>query len=161
MVALVAGVGVLVLVATSSFAAGDHRAGSFTPLLKPAHMTGGWVSQPCPCPMGRMGGAMIGPGMMGRMMDPGMMDPGMMGPGMMDPGWMHGPTAHADLDLSADDVRARLERNLAWHGNKRLKVGEVKEADDDTIIAEIVTIDGSLVQRFAVDRHTGWTKRAD
>jgi hypothetical protein len=34
-------------------------------------------------------------------------------------------------------------------------VGEVKEADDDRIIADITTVDGSLVQRFEVDRHTG------
>jgi hypothetical protein len=33
--------------------------------------------------------------------------------------------------------------------------------DDDTIVAEIVTQDGSLVQTFEVDRHTGWMKSAN
>jgi hypothetical protein len=46
-----------------------------------------------------------------------------------------------------------LERYLKQQSNPRLKVGEVKEKD--TITAEIVTADGSLVQRFKIDRHTG------
>ena len=41
------------------------------------------------------------------------------------------------------------------HANKRLKVGEVKQAGDDKIVADITTVDGSLVQRLEVDRHTG------
>jgi hypothetical protein len=36
----------------------------------------------------------------------------------------------------------------------------VSEKDDDTIVAEIVTQEGSLVQRLEVDRHTGWTRPA-
>ena len=66
-----------------------------------------------------------------------------------------GPANDPDKNLSADDVRDRIERSLAWHGNKRLVVGEVKEADEDSIIADIVTKDGSLVRRFEFDRHTG------
>lgn len=88
--------------------------------------------------------------------------PGMMGPGQgYGPGYGMGPAARPDMDLSADDVRARLEWSLTWHGNKRLKVGEVKEADDDTIVADIVTQDNSLVQRFKVDRHTGFMRQAE
>lgn len=45
---------------------------------------------------------------------------------------------------------------LAWQGNPNLRVGDVEETDDDTIVAEIVTQDGTLVQRLRVDRHTGW-----
>jgi hypothetical protein len=100
------------------------------------------------------------------------------GPGMMGgygPGWMHGgrgghgpcwgdrdgygPGAYGqrgDLKLSTDDVKARLERWITWQGNPRLKVGDVKEKDADTIEADIVTKDNSLVQRFAVNRHTGF-----
>ncbi len=48
---------------------------------------------------------------------------------------------------------------LTWRGNERLKVGEVKEKDADTITAEIVTKDNSLVERFIFDRHTGFTRR--
>jgi hypothetical protein len=60
-----------------------------------------------------------------------------------------------DLNLTADAVKAQAERWVAWQGNPRLKVGDVKEKDADTIVADIVTKDNSLVQRFAVNRHSG------
>ena len=133
---------------------------------------------------GMMGPGMMGPGMMGPgMMGPGMMGPGMMGPGMMGPGMMgqqpgngmgmgQGPGFGMGMgpggpfamplakDLSADDVRHMLEHRLAWHGNERLKVGTVEEKDADTIVAEVVTAEGSVVQRLEIDRHTGWTRPA-
>jgi hypothetical protein len=101
--------------------------------------------------------------------------PGMMGPGY-GPGWMHrgrgygpgygrhmwGPGAYSqqsNLNLSVDDVKSRLERWLTWRGNSRLKVGEVKEKDANTIVADIVTKDNSLVQRFIVERKTGIWRR--
>ena len=67
------------------------------------------------------------------------------------------PGAINRLNLTTDDVKSRMERWLAWRGNPRLKVGEVKEKDADTITADIVTKDNSLVERFIVDRHTGFT----
>jgi hypothetical protein len=90
----------------------------------------------------------------------------MMHHGMWGGGYGHAPghgtsAIEPDKDLSVDDVRGRLERSLEWHGNKRLKVGEVKEIDDDTIVAEIVTQDDSLVERFKVDRHTGSMHRTE
>jgi hypothetical protein len=120
---------------------------------------------------GMMGG--YGPAMMGNygMMGgygpghgPGMMNgygyhhrPGMMGnygpghgPGMMMPGWRG-----QNLNLSVDDVKEYLQRSLAWHGNARLKVGDVKEKDAGTIQADIVTVDNSLVRRFVVNRRNG------
>ncbi|MGF1608853.1 MAG: hypothetical protein ACFCUQ_05620 [Kiloniellales bacterium] len=119
-----------------------------------------------------MGHGMMGHGMMGQGMGPGMMGPGMMGQGMgpgmgqgrgmgpgsgssMGPGYGGGMPMFRDRDLGADEVRHVLEHQLAMHGNPRLKVGEVTEADADSIIAEIVTQDGSLVQKYSVDRHTG------
>jgi hypothetical protein len=95
---------------------------------------------------------------------------GMNGPG---PRWMHGgrgwgrgpgqgPGWHApagDLKLTIDDVKMRFDRWLAWRGNSRLKLGEVKSRDEDTIVADIVTKDNSLVERFAIDRHTGYFQR--
>jgi hypothetical protein len=132
---------------------------------------GGW---------GMMGGG-YGPGMMQGYGDgPGMMGgygPGygwgmMGGPGYgtggYGPGWMHGGGwrygpgygqaygPQGDLKLSAEDVKNRLEGWIAWQGNPRLKVGDVKEKDADTIEADIVTKDNSLVQRFIVNRHTGF-----
>jgi hypothetical protein len=87
-------------------------------------------------------------GMMGQGMGPGMMGPGygMMGPGLMQP---------LAQDLSTTDVQHMLEHQLTWQQNPNLKIGKVEETDKDTITAEITTQDGSLVQRLAVDRHTG------
>jgi hypothetical protein len=126
--------------------------------------------------MGQMGPGMMGPGMMGQGMGAGMMGhhpmmgqgagPGMMAqmaPGMMGQmgpgmgGWsgLEGMRVVPMIQLSADDVRVFLERYLESLGNARLKVGKVTETDKDTITAEIVTVDDSLVESFAVDRHTG------
>lgn len=129
---------------------------------------------------GMMGGGMMGPGMMGPgMMGGGMMGPGMMGSGMMGqgmypgmmgqgmyPGMMGqgaysgmypGMTGQRDLDLSVKDVQSRFQRWLAIMGNPRLKLGNVAEKDADTITADIVTTDkDALVQRYAIDRHTGF-----
>jgi hypothetical protein len=113
-----------------------------------------------------MMGPGYGPGMMGPGYGQGMMGPG-YGPGMMSPGYgpgtMYGygpgmgPRSQgqqANLNLSASDVKAYLE---SWISNPRLKVGDVKEKDANTIEADIVTKDGNaLVQRFVVDRHTGF-----
>jgi hypothetical protein len=120
--------------------------------------------------MGAMMGQGMGPGMMGPGVGPGMMGqmgPGMMGqmgPGMMRQdsgppmgGWsgLEGRRVMPMVQLSTDDVRGFLQRHLAALGNQRLKVGKIEAVDDDTITAEIVTVDDSLVERFEVDRHTG------
>ncbi len=75
----------------------------------------------------------------------------MMGPGMTGDGWSAAPPRH----LSLDEVRRLLEHRVAWHQFSRLEVGEVTEKDADVIVAEIVTLDGSLVQRYEVNRDTG------
>jgi len=64
------------------------------------------------------------------------------------------------LRLSTDDVRFYFERQLEHRGYDRLEVGAIEEVDADTITVEIVTVDGSLVQRLAVDRNTGLISRA-
>jgi hypothetical protein len=112
---------------------------------------------------GMTGQGQMGPGYgMGQGMGPGMgpgygMGPGMTGQGQMGPGYGmgQGMTQPLPRDLSADDVKHMIEHQLAWQGNPNVKVGNVQEKDDDTIVAEIVTQDGSLVQKFEVDRHTG------
>jgi hypothetical protein len=96
---------------------------------------------------------MRGHGQMGQGM-PGMMGPGMGGMGMMGdqgPGMRVTPSEH----LTTDDVSHFLGHFLERNGNPRLKVGQIEQVDEDTIVAEIVTVDDSLVQRFRVDRHTG------
>ena len=103
---------------------------------------------------------------------PGMMRGNGYGPGMMQgygPGY--GPrgavqndqnanqSANQNLNLTTDDVKGRMERWLNWRGNARLKVGEVKEKDADSFTADIVTKENSLVERFIVDRHSGFVRR--
>jgi hypothetical protein len=63
--------------------------------------------------------------------------------------------------LSTDDVRHYFEHRLEGIGNDRLKVGEVTQADDDTITVDIVTVDNSLVDRLEVDPHSGRIERAE
>jgi hypothetical protein len=102
---------------------------------------------------GMMGGGYGGCGMMGGG-GCGMM--GGYGPGPM---MGYGPGYYGNqpnLNLTVDNVKNYLGRMIAIQGNTRLKVGDVKEKDGDTIIADIVTKENSLVQRFNVDRHTGF-----
>jgi len=105
---------------------------------------------------------------------PGMMGPGMMGaygPGMMGPGyagcWGGGMMAgrgsgynQQPLNLTANDVKTNVERWIAITGNPRLKLGPVAQKDANTITADIVTLDNSLVQRLAFDRRTGFASPA-
>ena len=161
--AAIVGLGALALLATPSFAASDQSATNAGAPVQLAHMGPGqggqWRGQPCP--MGMTGPGMMTPGTGG----PGMMGPGTGGQGMMGPGYGKGPGLDNQVvpskDLTADDVRHFLEHRLEMHGNKRLKVGEVKEAVDDKIVADITTVDGSLVQRLEVDRHTGKEKHVE
>lgn len=166
-----AGLAGLVMMATQGLASGDHRAATADDKGRLAHMSqGGGENLPMRGgDQGRMG---PGGGMGQRMMMPGgelgqgMMGPGgVMGRGMMMPrgGRDHGfgkpitPMTH----LSVEDVRHALEHRLEWHGNKRLKIGNVKIDDDDMIVVEIVTLDDSLVRRLKVDRHTGRVQRVE
>ncbi len=136
---------------------------------KPAHkMDRGYGQRSgMTCPgMGMMGPGtgIMGPGMgmmspgMG-MMGPGAGQPGMMGPGsgMMTPG--RGRQGALDRGLSIEDVKGILAHRLAHQGNERLRVGKVEAKGDDAVVAEIETVDGSLVERFEVDVHTGRMQR--
>ena len=60
-----------------------------------------------------------------------------------------------DTPLSVEDVRAQIEKRLQWRGNDRLKVGSVTDKDENTIVAEIVTVDDSLVRKIEIDKNTG------
>lgn len=111
---------------------------------------------------GMMGGYGPGSGMMGGY-GPGYgggYGPGWMmrggyapGPGMMY-GYGAGPGNEGNLNLSVDQVKSYFERMIR---NPNLQVGDVKEKDADTIVAEIVTKQGnSLVQRVDVNRHNGF-----
>jgi hypothetical protein len=102
-------------------------------------------------------GMKMGPGVhQGIKKDPGVGQDRGLGPRMLY-GW---PSGEAQ-DISVARARGWLERKLDWHGNPRLKLGEVVAADDDTITAEIVTREGSLVQKLAIDRHSGFMRQID
>jgi hypothetical protein len=123
---------------------------------------------------GMMGPGMMGQGMMGQGMGPGMMGPGMgqgmgqgMGPGMgqggMAPGYGAGPgywqNPAMPRELTTADVERMLTNHLEWQGNPNIKLGKVEDKDENTIVAEIVTNDGALVDRLEVDRRTGQVRR--
>tara|TARA_R110001599_G_scaffold66694_2_gene188575 strand:- start:2527 stop:2982 length:456 start_codon:yes stop_codon:yes gene_type:complete len=107
-----------------------------------------------------MGQGQIGPGMMQQpgygmgQMGPGMMQQPGYGMGQMSPGMMQ----QLRQDLTAADVRHMLGHRLEWSGNPNVKLGAVEEKDDDTIIAEVIGEDGTVFQRFEINRHTGWMR---
>ena len=92
----------------------------------------------------------IGPS--GGMEPRAMRQPGMMRSGGMGPALLFGPPAEG---ITVERARTMLEGALAWHGNPRLKLGTVEQQNEDTVVAEILTVDDSLVQRLAIDRATG------
>ena len=72
------------------------------------------------------------------------------GPGMM---YGQGYANQADMKLTVDQVKNYLTQMIR---NPNLTVGEIKEKDADTIVAEVVTKQGnSLVQRLDFNRHNG------
>jgi hypothetical protein len=121
-------------------------------------------------------GTMMGPGygygMMGGYGPGWMMGLGMMGygggygPGGMMRGYGYGPGmmgygpgyygSQGDMKLTTDQVKNYLEQ---MNRNPNLTVGDVKEKDADTIVADIVTKQGqALVQRLDFNRHNGFVR---
>lgn len=139
--------------------------------------------------MMRMMGEGTMPGMMGGMrggpMAEGMPGPDMMGGGMMGmdgmamgPMMMHGQQGQtgghalglgalygiphgATTEMTPARVETFLAHMLERHDNPRLRIGEITEAEDGSIIAEINTVDGSLVQRLAFNRYPGLFRQID
>lgn len=101
------------------------------------------------------GGTMMGPGMMGGF-GHGPMGPGMMGthPCLEASGAAYGETAKP---LTKDEATIILQGYLLRFRNQNLKVGTITEKDA-YFEAEIVTKDGSLVQKLLVDKRTGWLR---
>ena len=106
-------------------------------------------------------GGGYGPGMMGwggggQGYGPGWMMRGYgggYGPGMM---YGYGPANQGNLNLTVDQVKQYLGQMIR---NPNLTVGDVKEKDADTIVAEIVTKQGnSLVQKLDFNRHNGFVQ---
>lgn len=57
---------------------------------------------------------------------------------------------------SKDQVKMLVDHHVAENPN--LQVGQIT-AKDDIFEAEIVTKDGSLVNKVIVDKNTGWIKK--
>jgi len=131
---------------------------------------------------GMMDEGEIAPGMMGRgMMRGGMMGGDMPRSGMMGmdgmpmrggpqgprgghglgPDALYGMPHGAPSEMTPARVETFLSHLLERHGNPRLELGEITEGDDGSIIAEIVTVDGSVVQRLAFNRFPGLFRQID
>ncbi|MEG3620256.1 hypothetical protein V5T82_17460 [Magnetovibrio sp. PR-2] len=142
-----------IIITAAVLGVGALVAGGVMAKAKCQGMHRGYMSSPC----------MQGPGMQGQ----GMQGQGMQGGGMYGYAMKHGhgkggcqgQAQALDKPLTVEDVRANMEQRLQWRGNDRLKVGEVKDLDDKTIVAEIVTVDDSLVQTIQIDKTTGRPRR--
>lgn len=129
------------------------------PGYRPYESGEGWRYCPyCGVPYGRGGGWGMGPGMMGPGYGRG---PGMhhwgMGPGYgMRPGYGYGqPYRQLREPLGKDDAKALVEDYLKFSRNPNLKVGEIEDKGQ-AFEVEILTKDGSLVDKLAVNKETGW-----
>jgi len=60
-----------------------------------------------------------------------------------------------DKDLTLDQVRSIVEGHLAMRDMENLKVGDVRELDEDVAEVVIETLDGSLVETRKISRRTG------
>lgn len=81
--------------------------------------------------------------------------------GGVGPGAIYGLPRAEQIETTPETVRAWLEERLAHHANPRLAIGGIAPADDGSITAEIVTVDGSLVQKLAFNRWPGFVRRID
>ncbi len=100
-----------------------------------------------------MGPGMMGPGyggMMGHGYGPG----GMMGSGQ---GYYPRNYNRSGQPITMDQAKVLVENYLTTIGNPNLKSGKITDKDK-YFEAEIVTKDGSLVDKLMVDKQTGWMK---
>ena len=121
-----------------------------------------------------IGGLWFVPGLTGAhtnaegMMGTGMMGQGMMGYGMMGQEqnmfeeceemveWMTERKPQAGEALTQEDAVSIVEDYLKKINNPNLEVGEVERTEEEDYLVEIVTKDGSLVDKLEVNRLTGW-----
>jgi hypothetical protein len=112
---------------------------------------GDWNYCPyCGAPLGPGGGYGMGPGMMG---------PGYGGgPGMMGPRYGYGPQYQPpQKPLEEKDAKGMVENYLRSTRNPNLKLGKIEDKGP-YFEAEILTKEGSLADKLAVDKNTGWMR---
>jgi len=66
----------------------------------------------------------------------------------------NGASIYGTEGPNSKSVRLLLEYNLMVASNPRLKIGKIEE-NEESILAEIVTLEGSLVEKYSIDRKTG------
>jgi len=93
------------------------------------------------------GGYGPGSGMMHRGYGPG------PGYGYRQP---YGPPAQQQ-PFSKDQAESIVENYLRSSRNPNIKIGDVEEKEDHFLV-EVVTQDGSLVDKYMVDKGTGWMR---
>jgi hypothetical protein len=116
----------------------------------------------CPYCGAPLGPETMGPGYGRR---PGMRPYGWgMGPGMMGPGYgpgygpQYGPRYQQPQDpLDKKEVQEILENYLKSTRNPNLKLGNIEDKGS-YFEAEILTKDGSLADKIAVNKSTGWMR---
>jgi hypothetical protein len=86
---------------------------------------------------------------------------GQMGGAALGHGALYGMPHGATTEMTPARVEAFLLHILERHNNPRLRIGEITESEDGSIIAEIVTVDGSLVQRLSFNRYPGLFRQID
>jgi hypothetical protein len=64
-----------------------------------------------------------------------------------------------DRQLTGPDVQKIAEAFLLWHGNRSWKVSNVTENADDTVSFAFTAPDGTVIARFAIDKHNGHIRR--
>lgn len=74
-------------------------------------------------------------------------------PWMGPSGTTQAPVAKPGQPLSADQAKAMVEQQIS--GNPNLKAGKVAEKDGAYEV-DIVTKDGSMVDKIQVNKQTGW-----
>jgi len=67
------------------------------------------------------------------------------------------PVAKPGQPLTADQAKAMVEQHIS--ANPNLKTGKVAEKDGNYVV-DVVTKDGSLVDKIQVNKQTGWFRSA-
>jgi hypothetical protein len=81
-----------------------------------------------------------------------------MGQGMMEPGYGYGPRYQQPRKpLEEKDAKAIVETYVQSTRNPNLKLGTIEDKGS-VFEVEILTKDGSLADKIAVDKYTGWMR---
>ena len=68
------------------------------------------------------------------------------------------PVAKPGQALTPNQAKAMVEQYIS--GNSNLKAGKVAEKDGNYVV-EVVTKDGSLVDKIQINKQTGWFRSGD